>query len=154
MSAHLGGRILRNEQEEQAAGEHRGGANQYESIEPPGQRQRHAQQRRTERDEKRRQLLVRLESGQADLDLLKLPLYPYQVVGTLFLAFTERALLADDMGLGKTCMSIAAARLLKQEHGVNHVLVITPASVKYQWGKEIERFSDESYVVVQPQAIT
>lgn len=105
-------------------------------------------QARTERDDKRRQLLARLEAGQTDLDLLKLPLYPYQVVGTLFLSFTERALLADDMGLGKTPMGIAAARLLRQEHGINRVLVITPASVKYQWGKEIERFSDDSYIVI------
>ncbi len=56
---------------------------------------------RAERDARRRELMSRVEAGQARLDLLKLPLYPYQAVGTLFLAFTERALLADDMGLGK-----------------------------------------------------
>jgi superfamily II DNA or RNA helicase len=56
---------------------------------------------RAERDARRRELLAKVEAGQARLDLLKLPLYPYQAVGTLFLAFTERALLADDMGLGK-----------------------------------------------------
>jgi SNF2 family DNA or RNA helicase len=104
--------------------------------------------RRTERDEKRRQLLARLESGQTNLDLLKLPLYPYQMIGTLFLAFTERALLADDMGLGKTAQSIAASHLLRREHGIERVLVVTPASVKYQWGREIERFSDDTYTVV------
>ncbi|MEO8286378.1 MAG: DEAD/DEAH box helicase [Chloroflexota bacterium] len=103
---------------------------------------------RTERDARRRELMSRVEAGQARLDLLKLPLYPYQAVGTLFLAFTERALLADDMGLGKTVMGVAAARLLKEWHNINRVLIVTPASVKYQWGKEIERFSDESYVVV------
>jgi superfamily II DNA or RNA helicase len=56
---------------------------------------------RAERDARRRELMSKVEAGQARLDLLKLPLYPYQAVGTLFLAFTERALLADDMGLGK-----------------------------------------------------
>src|SRR5207302_1857172 len=70
------------------------------------------------------------------------------VIGVLFLAFTEAALLADDVGLGKTPMAIAAARLLKEQHGVERVLVFTPASVKYQWGREIERFSDESYTVI------
>jgi SNF2 family DNA or RNA helicase len=70
------------------------------------------------------------------------------MIGTLFLAFTERALLADDLGLGKTAMGIAAAQLLRREHGIERVLVITPASVKYQWGKEIERFSDDTYTVV------
>lgn len=103
---------------------------------------------RARRDETRRQLLARVEAGQARLDLLKLPLYPYQAVGTLFLAFTESALLADDMGLGKTPMAIAASILLQEQHGIEHVLVITPASVKYQWGKEIERFSDASYTVI------
>src|SRR5438093_1508067 len=97
-------------------------------------------QSRTERDDKRRQLLARLESGQTDLDLLKLPLYPYQVVGTLFLAFTERALLADDMGLGKTVEAMAAARLLMEQQGIRRVLIITPASVKRQWAREIARF--------------
>jgi hypothetical protein len=58
-------------------------------------------QSRAQRDKRRRELLAQVEAGQARLDLLKLPLYPYQAVGTLFLAFTERALLADDMGLGK-----------------------------------------------------
>ena len=56
---------------------------------------------RAERDETRRRLITRIEAGEAPLDLLKLPLYPYQMVGVLFLAFTENALLADDMGLGK-----------------------------------------------------
>jgi SNF2 family DNA or RNA helicase len=105
-------------------------------------------QRRAERDEKRRELLSRMEAGQSRLDLLKLPLYPYQMIGTLFLSYTERALLADDLGLGKTPMAIAAARLLREEHGIERVLVITPASVKLQWGKEIERFSDDSYTVI------
>ncbi len=104
--------------------------------------------RRAARDARRRELLDRIEAGHARLDLLKLPLYPYQAVGTLFLAFTERALLADDMGLGKTPMSIAASKLLTEWHGIKRVLVVTPASVKYQWGKEIERFSDESFTVV------
>ena len=103
---------------------------------------------RAQRDETRRQLLAKLEAGQARLDLLQLPLYPYQAVGALFLAFTERALLADDMGLGKTPQSLAAAHLLREEHGIKRVLIITPASVKYQWGKEIERFTHDSVTVI------
>jgi SNF2 family DNA or RNA helicase len=103
---------------------------------------------RTDRDATRRELLAKVEAGEARLDLLKLPLYPYQAVGTLFLAFTEKALLADDMGLGKTPQALAAAKLLRDWHGINHVIIVTPASVKPQWGREIERFSDDSYVVV------
>lgn len=103
---------------------------------------------RSERDRTRRELLTKVESGEARLDLLKLPLYPYQAVGALFLAFTQRALLADDMGLGKTPMALAAARLLREQQDIKRVLVITPASVKYQWGKEIERFTGDSVLVV------
>jgi SNF2 family DNA or RNA helicase len=105
-------------------------------------------QSRAQRDNRRRELLAQVEAGQARLDLLKLPLYPYQAVGTLFLAFTERALLADDLGLGKTPQAIAAAKLVEEWHGIKRVLVVTPASVKFQWGKEIERFSDKSYTVI------
>ena len=103
---------------------------------------------RAERDARRRELISAVEAGQARLDLLKLPLYPYQAVGTLFLAFTERALLADDMGLGKTVEAVAAAQLLKEWHNIKKVLVVTPASVKYQWGREIERFTGDSYMVI------
>ncbi|HKP53474.1 MAG TPA: DEAD/DEAH box helicase [Chloroflexia bacterium] len=103
---------------------------------------------RGERDATRRELLAKVEAGEARLDLLNLPLYPYQAVGTLFLAFTEKALLADDLGLGKTPQALAAAKLLREWHGINRVLVVTPASVKPQWGREIERFTDDSYVVV------
>ncbi len=92
---------------------------------------------RSERDARRRELMSAVEAGQARLDLLNLPLYPYQAVGTLFLAFTERALLADDMGLGKTVEALAAAHLLKEWHDIKKVLVVTPASVKFQWGREI-----------------
>ncbi len=103
---------------------------------------------RADRDATRLELMAKVEAGDARLDLLKLPLYPYQAIGTLFLAFTEHALLADDMGLGKSPQSMAAAKLLKEWHGISRVLIVTPASVKTQWGREIERFTDDTYVVV------
>jgi hypothetical protein len=117
-------------------------------VEPEVYDYAQAVKNRADRDATRRELLAKVEAGHARLDLLKLPLYPYQAVGTLFLAFTEKALLADDMGLGKTPQALAAAKLLREWHGINRVLVVTPASVKPQWGREIERFSDDSYVVV------
>ena len=69
------------------------------------------------------------------------PLYPFQLLGVLFLAFTERALLGDDMGLGKTVQALGAAHLLREQRGIGRVLVICPASVKRQWAREIARFS-------------
>jgi SNF2 family DNA or RNA helicase len=46
------------------------------------------------------------------------------------------------MGLGKTVQALAAAEMLRRERGIERVLVVAPASVKYQWRTEIERFTD------------
>jgi len=82
-------------------------------------------------------------------DLLKVKLYGYQKKGALFVARAGRALLADDMGLGKTIQSIAAAELLAKAVGVERVLIVTPTSLKHQWKREIENFTDRSAMVVE-----
>ncbi|MCF8016641.1 MAG: DEAD/DEAH box helicase family protein, partial [Chromatiaceae bacterium] len=76
-------------------------------------------------------------------------LYPYQTDGVAFLAGRGRALLADDMGLGKTLQAIAAAYWLHRNDGVERVLVVCPASLKLQWAREIQRFTDVDVQVVQ-----
>ena len=82
-----------------------------------------------------------LASGRRSLDgLLKRPLLPYQAEGVLHLAFGERALLADDMGLGKTAQAIAACALLRELHGIERVLVVSPASLKAEWEEQIAKF--------------
>src|SRR5207302_2608617 len=97
----------------------------------------------------REQVLVReLEAGRLDLDLLREPLYPYQMRGALFAAYRGRSILGDDMGLGKTVQTMAAAELLARERGIERVLVVAPASVKYQWQSEIEKFSARPVQVV------
>src|SRR4051812_9046072 len=97
---------------------------------------------RQEREREREALLAQITSDQVSLaHLLQTPLYPFQLLGVLFLAFTERALLGDDMGLGKTIQALGAAHLLRKQRGVGRVLVICPASVKRQWAREIARFS-------------
>jgi SNF2 family DNA or RNA helicase len=90
-----------------------------------------------------------LEQGKLPLDnLLKVPLYPFQMRGVLFAASRGRTILADDMGLGKTIQAIGAAEMLARRRGISRALVICPASVKHQWLTEIERFSDRSAVVI------
>lgn len=80
--------------------------------------------------------------------LLKVPLYPYQAEGALFAARAGRALIGDEMGLGKTIQAIAAMELLMKHFGVSRVLVVCPASLKYQWQSEMARFAGRQAEVV------
>jgi len=87
------------------------------------------------------------------LDLVKLPLYPYQQEGMLHLAFTDRALLADEMGLGKTVQAIAACELLRRTRRIRRVLVISPTSLKGEWEEQIAKFTDlPSQIIQGPRA--
>ena len=79
---------------------------------------------------------------------LKAQLYPYQEEGVKFALYKKACLIGDEMGLGKTLQAIALAGMKKEIFGFKRVLVITLASLKEQWKREIERFSDETVVVV------
>ena len=81
--------------------------------------------------------------------LLKEPLLPYQLEGIAFAAGKGRVIIADDMGLGKTIQGIGTADLLADQAGIKKVLVISPASLKIQWQKEIERFSHNSACLIE-----
>jgi SNF2 family DNA or RNA helicase len=90
-----------------------------------------------------RTLLRKLSRGQDPLaGVLKTALLPYQAQGAIFAACRGRVALADDMGLGKTVQALAAAELLRRRKGIERVLVVAPASVKYQWKTEIEKFTN------------
>ena len=53
------------------------------------------------------------------------------------------------MGLGKTVQTLAAVELLARERGIGRVLVVAPASVKYQWEAEIRKFTDRAVQVIE-----
>jgi SNF2 family DNA or RNA helicase len=90
-----------------------------------------------------REWLAKLSRRQNPLGgVLKTKLLPYQARGAIFAACRGRVALADDMGLGKTVQALAAVELLRRRKGIERVLVIAPASVKYQWKTEIEKFTD------------
>lgn len=65
-----------------------------------------------------------------------LPLYDFQKIGASFLMTMPGALLADVPGLGKTIQTIAACE------GAIKVLILCPASLKYGWKDEIEKWTD------------
>lgn len=99
--------------------------------------------------ETERKLLAKISRGQDPLaGVLKTKLLPYQERGAIFAACRGRVALADDMGLGKTIQALAAAELLRRWKGIERVLVIAPASVKYQWKSEIEKFTDRPAQVI------
>jgi SNF2 family DNA or RNA helicase len=80
---------------------------------------------------------------------LKLSLYNYQRLGVTY-AVTNQVglLLADEMGLGKTLQAIGTALFMKAIGKAKKVLIITPASLKFNWPLEIEKFTTEKYVVI------
>jgi SNF2 family DNA or RNA helicase len=60
-----------------------------------------------------------------------------------------RILLADEMGLGKTIQAIAAIEIFARFLNVKKVLIICPTSLKYQWKREIEKFTTRDATIVE-----
>ncbi len=76
-----------------------------------------------------------------------LPLYEFQKAGALFLEYNSASLLGDEPGLGKTIQTIAALQTK-----CKRVLVVCPASLKYNWQEEIEKWSDLTTRVIDGTA--
>ena len=83
---------------------------------------------------------------------LKVVPYPYQQEGIRFGLYKKAVLIGDEMGLGKTLQAIGLCILKKEIFGFNKVLVVTLSSLKRQWQREIERFSDEKACIVAGSA--
>lgn len=76
-------------------------------------------------------------------------LLPYQQEAVDRMVERHKMLVAYDLGLGKTVITIAACERLRDESVVSGpVLVVCLTSLKYQWKKEIEKFSDRSVIVI------
>jgi SNF2 family DNA or RNA helicase len=76
--------------------------------------------------------------------MFKGTLKPYQVEAVEKMVDSKRILVAYEMGLGKTPMTIAAI----EELAPKETLVLCLASLKYQWQKEIAKFSDKTSIVI------
>jgi SWI/SNF-related matrix-associated actin-dependent regulator 1 of chromatin subfamily A len=57
----------------------------------------------------------------------------------------KKFILADDMGLGKTTSTIIAAL----ESGSKKILIICPATLKINWKREIENYTDRSIFIAE-----
>lgn len=82
-------------------------------------------------------------------NLLRTDLYAYQEEGIRFAAKAGRAIIADEMGLGKTIQAIGTAELLRSKGLITSVLILCPTSLKYQWKREIERFTGQCVHVIE-----
>lgn len=83
-----------------------------------------------------------------DFSDFKIMPYEFQQQGISFLAHVGSAILGDDMGLGKTLQTIGAAHILWKQGKIKKILVICPASLKFQWSKEIEKFLGHGNIVI------
>jgi SWI/SNF-related matrix-associated actin-dependent regulator 1 of chromatin subfamily A len=70
-------------------------------------------------------------------------LFNHQEEGVKFLLSRRGCILADDMGLGKSITSIVAAL----ESGAKKILIVTTASAKINWEREIKVFDNQTAIV-------
>lgn len=79
-----------------------------------------------------------------DLSHMKIPPFPYQKVGVYFLnKIGGVGMVGDSMGLGKSNQAIGYTSLNNL-----HTIIVCPASLKYNWKKEIEKFTDKKSVII------
>jgi hypothetical protein len=76
-------------------------------------------------------------------DALAKRLYPFQRDGVAWLANREKALLGDDMGCGKTVQVLSACAAPETA-----VLVVCPASLKYNWAAETMKWLGRTAIVL------
>ena len=73
------------------------------------------------------------------------PPLEHQKLAIESLAGSKRYILADDMGLGKTTSTIIAAL----ETDAKKILIICPATLKINWQREIENYSDRPVYICE-----
>jgi SNF2 family DNA or RNA helicase len=78
-------------------------------------------------------------------------LYPYQERAARTMCKSD-VLLAFDMGTGKSPTTLWALEELRGAEFIGPGTVVVPASLKWQWKREIEKFTDQTAVVVDGTA--
>lgn len=75
-------------------------------------------------------------------------LRPYQKEAFDRMVEEETMIVAYDMGLGKTPTTIAVLEKLLEDEEVRAGIIVAPASLKYQWMREIHKFTEGALVLV------
>lgn len=75
-------------------------------------------------------------------------LYGFQEKAAEFMLDRGKVLVAYEMGLGKTPITIYVIETLIDEGLVSSGLIVTPASLKYQWERQINKFAPDATVIV------
>ncbi|MHC5268680.1 DEAD/DEAH box helicase [Enterococcus sp. LJL98] len=99
------------------------------------------------------QHLIQPESFAAALPQgIQADLREYQIQGFRWLKMLSHyhfgGILADEMGLGKTLQTITFLLSEKEEKGKIQTLIVTPASLTYNWQQEFKRFAPDLKSVV------
>lgn len=81
-------------------------------------------------------------------------LRPFQIPMALFMCNKKRVVNCSDTGLGKTVEALAAAEKLKELKLTEKCLIICLKSLKLQWQKRINQFTDNTAVLIDGDAAT
>ncbi len=87
----------------------------------------------------------------------QIQILPHQTATALHVLnnFSHRALLADEVGLGKTIETSIIIKEYLMRNMVKKVLILTPATLKFQWQEELRSKFDEHFIVAEnPEDIT
>lgn len=125
----------------------------YIKWKPPEKVKENAQEM-VEKEETLEEVLERIPK-KIETPFMKIEPYNFQKVAVGW-ATTKKGkrgkiyggLLGDLMGLGKTIEALAVSGFLKHQKKVKKCLIICPATLKMQWGQEIEKFTNERYVLI------
>lgn len=102
-----------------------------------------------ERDRRRRADILDGISDSEIENLLRVPLYPYQLEGIRSTFLAGRCVVADSISVGNAAIALGTARLLCSRGMASSVLIICPTSLKYQWVADIERFTGGQPLVIE-----
>lgn len=80
--------------------------------------------------------------------MFKGTLYPFQIEAKERMVDRGKMLLAVVMGGGKTVITIDSLETLFQRDDISRAIIIVPASLKYQWLREINKFTNSKAIVI------